>query len=82
MGPGKWWLPSIAELLIIWKHKYAINQCLSVISGASQLSESWYWSSTEHSATNAWGLNLSTGYLYWGTKVTASGYVRAVAAFH
>ena len=82
MGPGKWWLPSIAELLIIWKHKYAINQCLSVISGASQLSESWYWSSTEISATNAWILYLSTGSLSWYTKVTGSGYVRAVAAFH
>ena len=50
IGAGKWWLPSIAELLTIWKHKYAINLCLSVISGASQLSESWYWSSTEGSA--------------------------------
>ena len=83
MGPGKWWLPSIAELITIWKHKYAINQCLSVISGASQLSESWYWSSTELSATNAWALTLSTGNLYdWGAKVAGSRYVRAVAAFH
>ena len=82
MGPGKWWLPSIAELITIWKHKYAINQCLSVISGASQLSESWYWSSTEGSATNAWLLSLSTGGLNWCPKVTNSGYVRAVAAFH
>ena len=82
-GAGSWWLPSIAELMMIWKHKYAINQCLSVISGASPLSESWYWSSTEDSAANAWGLNLSTGSLHgWHTKVTDSTYVRAVAAFH
>lgn len=83
LGPGKWWLPSIAELLIIWKHKYAINQCLSVISGASQLPESWLWSSTEGSATDAWLLSLSTGLLnLWGTKVSSSGYGRPVAAFH
>ena len=82
-GAGSWWLPSIAELLMIWKHKHAINQCLSVISGASPLSESWYWSSTEHSATLAWTLTLSTGHLTgWGTKVTHSNYVRPVAAFH
>lgn len=83
IGAGKWWLPSIAELLTIWKHKYAINLCLSVISGASQLSESWYWSSTETSATHAWALYLNDGRLYgWGDKVQHSTYVRAVAAFH
>lgn len=83
IGAGKWWLPSIAELLTIWKHKYAINLCLSVISGASQLSESWYWSSTEYSATCAWYLNLGDGNLnYWYDKVQYSRYVRAVAAFH
>lgn len=83
IGAGKWWLPSIAELLTIWKHKYAINLCLSVISGASQLSESWYWSSTEHSATHAWSLSLGDGYLHgWHGKVQNSRYVRAVAAFH
>lgn len=83
IGAGKWWLPSIAELLTIWKHKYAINLCLSVISGASQLSESWYWSSTEYSATYAWDLILNGGNLNrWCGKVQDSGYVRAVAAFH
>lgn len=82
IGAGKWWLPSIAELLTIWKHKYAINLCLSVISGASQLSESWYWSSTEFSATHAWGLYLNDGHLGWYGKVQDSRYVRAVAAFH
>lgn len=82
IGAGKWWLPSIAELLTIWKHKYAINLCLSVISGASQLSESWYWSSTERSATYAWHLYLNDGGLNWSAKVADSGYVRPVAAFH
>lgn len=82
IGAGKWWLPSIAELLTIWKHKYAINLCLSVISSASQLSESWYWSSTEGSATYAWFLALNDGSLTWSGKVQHSYCVRAVAAFH
>lgn len=81
-GAGSWWLPSIAELITIWSHKYAINQCLSVISGATQLTDSWYWSSTEYSATDAWFLNLSGGHLGWYAKVSNSGYVRAVSAFH
>lgn len=83
IGAGKWWLPSIAELITIWKHKYAINLCLSIISGASPLVESWHWSSTETSATNAWLLGLAAGTLNnWLTKVAYSHYVRAVAAFH
>lgn len=80
---GKWWLPSIAELLTIWKHKYAINLCLSVISGASPLVESWHWSSTEASAAHAWPLGLDGGHLNsWHSKVQHSFSVRAVAAFH
>lgn len=79
---GKWWLPSIAELLTIWKHKYAINLCLSVISGASPLVESWHWSSTEASAAHAWSLSLDAGSLHWNSKVQSSYCVRAVAAFH
>ena len=83
IGAGKWWLPSIAELITIWKHKYAINLCLSVISGAKQLTESWYWSSTEPSAAYAWHVALSDGGLGgWDAKVSYSGCVRAVAAFH
>ena len=80
---GQWWLPSIGELLMIWSHKYAINKALSQIKGATPLAESWYWSCTENSATNAWLLYLSIGYLSrWHTKVTHSFHVRAVAAFH
>lgn len=83
IGADKWWLPSIAELMLIWKHKYAINICLSVISGASQLVENWHWSSTEYSATFAWGLDLSNGFLgHWSNKMSYCGYVRAVSAFH
>lgn len=81
-GAGFWWLPSIAELITIWSHKYAINQCLSVISGATKLTENWYWSSTETSASNAWYLTLSNGSLTWTTKVSYCGCVRAVSAFH
>ena len=76
------WIPSVAELYLIYLNKRSINAAIE-LSGGSRIKDGWYWTSTERSATCAWDLHLSTGYLnYWGTKVTGSGYVRAVAAFH
>ena len=76
------WIPSVAELYLIYLNKRSINAAIE-LSGGSRIKDGWYWSSTEHSATNAWGLNLNDGSLYyWYTKVSHSGYVRAVAAFH
>ena len=41
-----------------------------------------YWSSTEYSATDAWGLNFSNGNLrYWHDKVSHSSKVRPVSKF-
>lgn len=80
---GSWWLPSIGELLMIWKHKYAINKALAQISGADQFAEASYWSSSETSATNAWYLYFSSGTLSnGGPKATRSLHVRAVSAWH
>lgn len=83
LGAGSWWLPSTAELIEIWKHKYAINKCLSVISGATQLGEVGYWSSTEYSMSYAWRLNFKFGFLeYLLAKLTERFNVRAVSAFY
>ena len=82
LSAGKYWLPCVAELMMIYTHKYRINAGLALISGANQLSETWYWSSTEGSAAYAWGLYLSGGYLYgWSGKVSYSFKVRPVSAF-
>ena len=79
---GRWWLPSLGELMMICANKCKINYALSLIEGATQLSETLYWSSTENYATNAWYLNLSVGDMTgWGTKATLHGRVRAVSAF-
>jgi hypothetical protein len=67
--------------MMIYANKYKINYALSLISGATQLSESWYWSSTEYSATAAWSLSLSNGYAGNFTKATNPYRVRAVSAF-
>lgn len=79
---GKWWLPSMGELMIIYANMKKINYALSLISGASQLVENWYWSSTEASASYAWNLHLNDGFADgWTTKTTYQGRVRPVSAF-
>ena len=79
---GKWWLPSLSEMFMIYANMTKINYALSLITGATQLVEDWYWTSTEGSATNAWILNLNVGTAsYWYTKASNTGRVRAVSAF-
>ena len=78
---GKWWLPSLGELMMIYANMRKINYALSLINGATQLAETWYWSSTESSATKAWGLYLSYGYAGNFAKDTYQTMVRPVSAF-
>ena len=66
---------------MIYANMRKINYALSLINGATQLAETWYWSSTEYSATHAWGLNLSNGSAYCLTKASYQGRVRPVSAF-
>lgn len=77
---GRWWLPSIGELAMIWANFDKINYALSKISGATQLQTSWYWSSTQYSADTAWGLNLNDGTMNGPWKFL-QGRVRPVSAF-
>ena len=78
---GKWWLPSLGEMMMIYANMTKINYALSLISGAQQLAATWYWTSTEFSATLAWTLNLSYGLMSYGTKASYRTRVRAVSAF-
>lgn len=78
---GSWWLPSLGELMMIYANMRKINYALSLINGATQLAETWYWSSTEYSATYAWFLYLSGGLAGRNTKATHQGRVRPVSAF-
>lgn len=78
---GKWWLPSLGELMMIYANMRKINYALSLINGATQLAETWYWSSTELSATYAWYLYLYDGNAGGGAKATHQPRVRPVSAF-
>lgn len=81
LTPGKWWLPSQGELFMIYANFRKINYALSFIAGSNPLVESWYWSSTEYSATYAWNMVMSDGYMGALTKAAYRYYVRPVSAF-
>lgn len=74
------YIPSLGELYIICLNQYAINEALKFVGG-QPLAKDWYWSSTEFSATYAWGLTLLNGHAYYYTKATYKIRVRAVSAF-
>lgn len=78
---GRWWLPSLAELGMIWANFEKINYALSKIKGATLLQRDWYWSSTQYNAGNAWRLNLYYGTMYNDWKFR-QGRVRPVSAFY
>ena len=78
---GKWWLPSLGEMMMIYANMTKINYALSLINGATQLVEDAYWTSTETSATHAWFLYLDDGTASGYTKASYTYRVRAVSAF-
>ena len=78
---GKWWLPSLGEMMMIYANMTKINYALSLIEGATQLIENAYWTSTEGSAPYAWRLLLDNGNVYGGPKAASRLRVRPVSAF-
>ena len=78
---GRWWLPSLGELMMIYANMRKINYALSLINVATKLSETAYWSSTEYSAVHAWSLGLSDGSAFTGAKAASQYRVRPVSAF-
>lgn len=82
MTAGRWWLPSLGEMMMIFANMKKINHALSLINGAAQLQENWYWTSTEASSAYAWNLYLSGGNASgWDTKASPQGRFRPVSAF-
>ncbi len=75
------YIPSVAELYLIYTHRKEINAALRFVGG-DEIPGEWYWTSTEYSATHAWYLSLSGGNLYgWDTKASGKTRVRPVSAF-
>lgn len=79
-GQSDWYLPSIQELNMLWNNYYTVTRALSQISGATQLSNSVYWSSSEFDNNYAWYFSFYYGYAYNDNKYFTNC-VRAVRAF-
>lgn len=74
------YIPSLGELYFILAHFTQINAALKAVGG-EPLHDDWYWSSTQYSTTNAWGLYLNGGYANGYAKATYQNRVRPVSAF-
>ena len=73
---SKGYLPALGEWNIAFQNKSAINAAMTLIGGTA-LGSNDYWSSTQHSANNAWTLYWSYGYTNYNYK----GSTYAVRAF-
>lgn len=80
-GAGRWWIPSAGELFTIWSHLLEVNRAMAAIGGTALDRGTWYWSSSETSATTAWLVLFYNGFLPTGTK-TDERRVRPVSAFY
>ena len=79
--PDGWYIPSLGEMYLVFLNRRAINDALEYVGGKT-IDGYWYWTSTESSATNAWGLNLSNGSAHnYCPKASNTLRVRAVSAF-
>ncbi len=77
-GQNDWYLPAIDELGLIWNNRFNINKTLSGIIGASTMSFSNYWSSTENLGNLAWSFNFGSGGINPNANKGFTYFVRAV----
>ena len=64
---GDWYLPAMGELNAMYENKNVLNTTLNKIGG--EILTGVYWSSSEYSTNDAWGLNFDSsgggaGYYY------------------
>lgn len=77
--PLQWYLPSITELRLIAEYKTEINSFFTKYFNGGTIAAEWYWSSTEVSSTQSWGVHMYGGNsINYGHR-NNSGRVRAVA---
>lgn len=67
VAKGTWYLPTQAQLAAIWGILRGI-QANSSYADYSAFYADRYWSATGYSASNAWYVNFSNGYMYGGGK--------------
>lgn len=73
-------MPNLRQLEVIYKNKEVLNKAFIAAGGEALDDEVFYWSSTEYSSSNAWGLWMGDGGRYDYVKYNY-GCVRPVLAF-
>lgn len=79
-GESDWYLPSMQELNMLWNNYYTVARALTQISGAAELANASYWSSTEGNTNLSWIFNFTNGNSTYNNK-TNTFYVRAIRTF-
>lgn len=80
-GQSDWYLPSVAELSLLWHNRFNVNKALSSIPGATPIPMNFsYWSSTEQSSGQAKIVFNTNGTAATVLKSSLT-YVRAIRAF-
>lgn len=67
-GYDDWYIPSCAQLSLIYMHLTSINNALSAIGGQTFNTSRNYWSSSECSSSYGWGVIFNSGYVDYGNK--------------
>ncbi len=78
-GYGDWYLPSKAEVNLMYQNKTVID-ATATVNGGSGFVSAYYWSSTEGANDHAWDQYFGLGYQYNDFKYFTYR-VRAVRAF-
>jgi hypothetical protein len=83
--PWSWGLPTVGILMMMYRYKAELNAFFETYFGtASKLANDLYWSSNEYSASNAWVVSVSSGYVLnlnnWSGWKDNARRVRAVSA--
>ena len=79
-GSSGWYLPAAGELYVMNFSYGAINLGLQKLS-KTQLSNDYYWSSSEHYSSYAWNVSPSDGSVYTSGNKNGNSRVRCVLAF-
>ena len=64
-----WYLPTVAELSMLYRAKDTVNSALEK-AGGTKIADTGYWSSSQYASIDyyAWGVWFDDGYLYYGYK--------------
>lgn len=79
---SEWFLPALGQLMLLYRYRDKIDEMMRAFwsSDSMLLTDKAYWSSTIVDTANAWGVEVSTGRVYYYTRNGSLYHVRAIAS--